>query len=51
MMSLPFFALFAGLLLGWAGQRRLALLLWAVSLGGTLMLIRAHITDPLPLDF
>lgn len=51
MMTLPFFGLFAGLVLGWAGRRELAILAWALSLAMMLALFRHHVTDPLPLDF
>ena len=51
MMVLPFvgFAGAAGAVL--AGRRGLALGLWAVSLVGTLVLLAAHATDTLKLDF
>lgn len=51
MMTLPFFGLFGGLVLAWAGRRSLAILLWVMSLAVTLALFRHHVTDPLPLDF
>jgi len=49
MMSLPFFALVAGLGAAWAGWRGSALILWAVGVALLLVLFRLHATDTLNL--
>lgn len=51
MMTLPFFGLFIGLVLGWAGWRMPAIAVWVLSLAAMLALFRMHVTDPLPLSF
>lgn len=47
MMSLPFFGLFAGLVLAIAGWRGTAMLAWALSMTVLALLFRQHATDAL----
>jgi hypothetical protein len=51
MMSIPFFGLFAGFCLVWAGRRAAAMALWLASMAMLVLLFRAHATDSLALSF
>lgn len=47
MMSIPFFGLLAALAFVFAGRRRAALALWALSMVCLMVLFKLHATDPL----
>jgi hypothetical protein len=51
MMALPFIGLFVAVVLAWRGRRIASLLVWGGSMVLTLILLRLHATDALPLDF
>jgi hypothetical protein len=51
MMVLPFVGLSGSIIAVLAGRRGLALVLWGVSLAGTLALLGAHATSTLQLAF
>lgn len=47
MMSLPFFGIFAALILVLAGQRVASIVIFAASLAALIILFKLHATDPL----
>ncbi len=47
MMSLPFFGVFLAFIFVFTGHRRLAMLVWALSMVCLLVLFKLHATDPL----
>ena len=51
MMALPFVGCLAAIGAAWAGQRTVALWLWAADVALLLVLFRLHATDALKLDF
>lgn len=49
MMTIPFWALAAGLAAIWLGKRNLALALWGAGMAAILVLFRIHATSQLGL--